>query len=117
MKTLVSICLFVLAVGAGNGCISTEKTTYHDEVRVPVAFENETAGRLFYEALSKSGGSVNRRESNTEIAIPIVFEHKHRTVEGENIGFNAAVHRCDTNCDGKITELEARIYLETVSHK
>ena len=117
MKTFFSLCALTLAALVGNGCISTEKTYYHDESRVPVSFENETAGRLFYEGLNKSGGNTNRNESKTEIAIPILFEHTRRTVDGENIAFNSAVHRCDTNCDGKITELEARIYLESVDHK
>ena len=117
MKTIVSLCLLTLAALLGNGCIATEKTNYRDEARLPVSFENETAGRLFYEALSKAGTQDGRRESKTEICIPIVFEHTQRTVDGENVGFNAAVRRCDTNADGKITELEARIYAESVCHK
>src|SRR5687767_7510307 len=43
-----------LAVAALNtGCISTEQTVYQDQERVRIEFENDTAGRLFYEALSK----------------------------------------------------------------
>jgi len=117
MKNIYLPGLLMLAVLAGNGCISTEKTNYRDESRMPVAFENETAGRLFYETLSKTGAQPGRRESKTEICIPILFDHTQRTVDGENIAFNAAVRRCDTNADGKITELEARIYAESVGHK
>ena len=109
MKIVLStgILLFVLAVG--NGCISSEKTVYRDAERTKVEFENDTAGRLFYEALSKAS-SRNRSESKTEISLPIVFDHKVRTVDGDNILFNSAVRRCDSNGDGKITEQEARIF-------
>jgi len=100
----------VLVLLVTNGCISTEKTTYRDVERMKVEFENDTAGRLFFETLSKSSLNQNRSESKTEISLPIVFEHKVRTVDGDNIVFNSAVRRCDLNCDGKITEQEARIF-------
>jgi hypothetical protein len=105
--------LFLSLVGLlCAGCISTESTHYRDAERLKVSFENDTAGRLFYEALNRSGGRVNRRESKTEISIPVVFDHKQKTVDGENVVFNDAVRRCDTNGDGKITESEARIFSE-----
>ena len=78
----------------------------------PVEFENDTAGRLFYEALSKQQSRRGRSESKTEVSIPVVFDHKRRVVEGESVAFNEAVRRCDTNGDGRITELEARIFAE-----
>lgn len=115
MKTALSLCFLAIVWFAGNGCISTERTTYRDAERVKVSFENEAAGRMFYEALSKTEGNAKRSESTTEISIPIVFEHKQHTVDGDNLLFNAAVRRCDTNGDGKITEQEARIYLDSVS--
>lgn len=104
-----------LALAALNtGCISTEQTVYQDQERVKVEFENDTAGRLFYEALSKQQSRRGRTESKTEVSIPVVFDHKRRVVEGESISFNQAVRRCDTNRDGRITELEARIFAEQV---
>ena len=115
MKNLLSLSLMIVAGLLGNGCISTERTTYRDAERAKVSFENEAAGRMFYEGLSKSEGRVKRSESTTEVSLPIVFEHKQHTVDGENLLFNAAVRRCDSNGDGKITELEARIYLDSVS--
>jgi hypothetical protein len=115
MKTSFALCLLAVACFAGSGCISTERTTYRDAERVKVAFENEAAGRMFYEALSKKEGNAKRSESTTEISLPIVFEHKQHTVDGDNLVFNAAVRRCDSNGDGTITELEARIYLASVS--
>ena len=92
-----------------SGCIHTSETVVHDDARTPVEFENDTAGRLFYETLSRNGHR-GREESSTEISLPIVFEHKVKTVRGPNADFNEAVARCDTNRDGKITEAEARIY-------
>jgi len=105
---------FVLAI-LNTGCISTDETVYRDQERIKVEFENDTAGRLFYEALSQTRGSHPRRESKTEVSIPVIFDHKHRVVDGENVAFNQAVHRCDTNQDGRITELEARIFSESAS--
>jgi len=85
---------------------------YRDQDRVKVEFENDSAGRLFYEALSKLQSRRGRSESKTEVSIPVVFDHKRRVVEGESVAFNRAVHRCDTNGDGRITEAEARIFAE-----
>jgi len=102
-----------LAFAALNtGCISTEQTVYQDQERVKVEFENDTAGRLFYEALNKQQSQRGRTESKTEVSIPVVFDHKRRVVQGESVAFNQAVRRCDTNGDGRITELEARIFAE-----
>src|ERR1051326_987275 len=107
---LLLLCLALAMLS--SGCISTEQTVYQDQERLKVEFENDTAGRLFYEALSKMQSRHGRSESRTQISIPVVFEHKRRVVEGESITFNQAVRRCDTNADGRITELEARIFAE-----
>ena len=115
MKTALSLSLLVVTFVASNGCISTERTTYRDAEHLKVSFENEAAGRMFYEALSKSGGNAKRSESTTEISLPIIFEHKQHTVDGDNLVFNAAVRRCDSNGDGRITEQEAQLYLASVS--
>jgi hypothetical protein len=115
MKIVLSTCALAFVLAAGNGCISTEKTTYRDAERMKVEFENDTAGRLFYETLNKHSGAGSRSESKTAVSIPIVFEHKQRTVDGENLLFNSAVRRCDTNGDGKITEQEARIFSQNAA--
>lgn len=95
-----------------SGCIHHKETVYRDVERVKVEFENDTAGRLFYEALSKAPKDRPPRESKTDVSIPIVFSHSTETVTGENTGFNRAVELCDTNQDGKITEVEAKIFAE-----
>lgn len=113
MKTPLGVlCLTILSATVMTGCITHEETVYHDVTRMSVEFENETAARVFYEALSKTPAKDRGNESSTSVSIPIVFEHKRREVGGENLAFNNAVTRCDTNRDGKITELEAKIYSE-----
>lgn len=109
MKT--PLCISALGAILVSGCISHEETTYRDVARLRVEFENEAAGRIFYEALSKHH-RVQPSESKTEVEIPIVFAHRTREVTGPNRAFNDAVERCDTNKDGKITELEARIFAQ-----
>ena len=105
---------FVVAVGLGallaTGCIHTNETVVNDEPRLPVEFENDTAGRIFYEAVSKMRGVGEKTESHSEVSIPVVFSHERKTVRGPNAGFNEAVRRCDTNQDGRITESEARVF-------
>ena len=118
MRILCDPSTLVLTVTLLNaGCISTERTVYQEPERVKVEFENDAAGRLFYEALSKLESRHDRNESRTSISIPVVFEHKHRVVDGENVAFNQAVRRCDTNGDGRITEQEARIFAEQADRR
>jgi hypothetical protein len=92
------------------GCISNESTLVKDVERTRVEFENETAGRIFYEALSKQTSKYSKSESTTEVSVPILYQHKRHVVTGPNAAFNDAVSICDANKDGKITEVEAKIY-------
>lgn len=102
----------VMALMSLCGCINHDQTVYRNPERMKVEFENETAARIFYETLSKTSLPSSRRESTTSVEIPVVFSHHSRVVEGENVAFNSAVKQCDTNKDGKITELEAQILAE-----
>jgi hypothetical protein len=92
------------------GCITHKSVVYQDVERVKVEFESDAAARLFYETLSRNTPSRTQSESTTTISIPIVFENEQKTVAGPNVKFNAAVAACDSNKDGRITELEARIF-------
>ena len=107
LLALVTLCGLPLM-----GCITHHETVYSDAPRTKVEFENEQAGRMFYEALSRMPHAHQRQESKTEVSIPFVFDHEQRVVSGENQTFNEAVRQCDTNGDGKITETEARIFSE-----
>ena len=111
MKTTL-LPLLLAAAGLPTGCIHHHETVYRDVERVKVEFENDTAGRLFYEALSKAPREHGQRESKTDVSIPIIFSHSKEIVTGQNQPFNEAVRRCDTNQDGRITELEARLFAE-----
>ena len=106
--SLVGIASIFLA-----GCISHSETTYRSAERVKVQFENEKAGRVFYEALSRMHFS-EAGESHTEVSIPIIFENKETIKTGENEKFNQAVRQCDTNKDGVITETEAEIFASQI---
>jgi hypothetical protein len=77
--------------------------------RVKVQFENEAAGRIFYEKLSRMPNG-EQRESKTEFSIPIIFDYEYKVVMDNNDRFNRAVRECDTNGDGIITETEAKIF-------
>ena len=92
------------------GCIHHESTVYQDVARTSVQFENDTAARLFYEALHEPG--KERTESKTEVDLPLVFHDQRRVISGPNAAFNRAVEICDSNRDGRITEQEARIFSE-----
>jgi hypothetical protein len=93
------------------GCISSHTTVYEDAPPVKVEFENDTAARLFYEGLGKVASCENA-ESTTSFEIPVVLDVSRTRKVSYNVSFNRAVSRCDTNRDGRITEMEARIFLE-----
>jgi hypothetical protein len=102
-----------LLIGAAlvlTGCISHRETVRREPPRLAIEFENDAAARLFCDALSRVPSDRRASESETEISVPIIFSHTRREVSGQNERFNDAVQRRDTNCDGKITEAEARVY-------
>jgi len=109
----VEVAAFGLIALVLSGCISHEQTVYREEPRLKVTFENEAAGRMFYEGLGRMPADRGRSESTTHVSIPIVFDHRERIIRGENSAFNNAVRRCDTNGDGCITEQEAKIFVES----
>lgn len=108
MKRLLT--LFGLLAFAGTGCIHTKEIVIKDDARTPVSFENDTAGRLFYETLVDGKKLKDRTESTVDVSLPVVFSHERKVVRGPNAAFNEAVAECDTNHDGRITEAEALIF-------
>ena len=104
------IALLTLVAASLTACISSKETIYRETERVKVEFENDAAARIFYEAFTKSPESHQRNEKTTTFTIPVIIHAQRTEKDSENAAFNAAVRRCDTNGDGKITEQEARIY-------
>jgi hypothetical protein len=98
-------------IAAAAGCIHHEETIYQDVERTRVEFENDAAARVFYETLSKARPATGA-EVDTQVSLPIVFNHKRKVRSGPNVAFNKAVAECDTNRDGIITQLEADIFAE-----
>jgi hypothetical protein len=112
MQLLKSALALARAALVLTGCISHRETVYPDVDRVKVSFENDAAARLFYETLTTAPNLKDSRSSETSVCLPIIFEHRTKVVSGNNVAFNNAVMRCDTNKDGVVTEAEARIFAE-----
>jgi hypothetical protein len=111
MKQLKTELIAIAVLGVTlAGCITHKSVVYQDVERVKVEFESDAAARLFFETLTRNNPSRANSESTTTISIPIVFENEQKTVAGPNVKFNAAVAICDSNKDGKITELDARVF-------
>jgi hypothetical protein len=110
MKNKLSLSALITVCALASGCISHTSTVYEDVERTKVEFESDAAARLFYETLTKRVGSMDHTESSTHVSLPIVFEHERNVKRGRNYDFNQAVSICDSNKDGRITELEARIF-------
>ncbi len=107
---LIRSALLAVLTATLNGCISSKETVYRETERVKVEFENDTAARVFHDAFAKSPESRQRNEKTTTFTIPFLIHTQRTEKDSENTSFNAAVRRCDTNTDGKITESEARLF-------
>jgi hypothetical protein len=114
MKTITRLSAVATIMVLISGCISHNETVTRDVTRRKVEFENESAARIFYEALSHVPNSGTKSEKTSEFEIPVVLDYKRHVVSGPNATFNDCVERCDTNKDAKITELEAKIFAEQV---
>lgn len=75
-----------------------------------VRFENDAAGRLFYETLSRMPATDGERQRHTKFAIPVILSVEDSVVMHDNSRFNRAVKMCDTDQDGLITHQEALIF-------
>ena len=101
---LTALCL------AFTGCITRKTVVYQDAERVKVEFESDAAARLFYETLNQNPSAGRYSESTTTVSIPFLLQNEQQTLAGSNVKFNDAVAVCDSNKDGKVTELEARVF-------
>jgi hypothetical protein len=108
---------FAIGTALVSGCITHNETVTRDVTRRKIEFENESAGRIFYEALSHVPNSGTKSEKTSEFEIPVVLDYKRHVITGPNAAFNDAVDHCDTNKDGRISETEAKIFSEQVNGK
>jgi hypothetical protein len=113
MKMTLIATLAISAVFA-TGCISHHETVTKDVERRKVDFENDAAARIFYEALSHLPNEGAKTDKTSKFEIPVVLEYERHVVTGPNAAFNHAVDRCDTNRDGRITEVEAKTFAEQI---
>jgi len=112
MKQLIPHAAWAFCLILCSGCVTKEATVIQDGERAKVEFENETAARTFFEGMQKGGYKPQQATSSTKFEIPIIFEYRRNVTQGPNAAFNRAVGIADTNKDGKITEVEARIFAE-----
>lgn len=107
------LCVPALAVLTA-GCISFYHKTEQvrsDEERMKIEFESETAGKLFHD---KADAAIRKRnpEGSTQFGVPFVSFYSKTRVVSKNAAYNDELRKCDTNKDGMITDVEARIYSE-----
>jgi hypothetical protein len=112
MKPVMSVAFFGGCLVLLAGCVTKETNVVQDGERAKVEFESETAARTFFEGMEKGGFKPQHMTSSTKLELPIIFEYRRNVTSGPNASFNRAVQICDTNKDGKITEVEARIFSE-----
>ena len=115
MRMIKYIGLIAMSGAMIAGCISHNETVTKDVERRKVEFENESAARIFYEALSHVPNNGTKSDKTSEFEIPVILDYKRHVVSGPNTAFNESVERCDTNRDGRITELEAKIFSAQVN--
>ena len=111
MKTTIRQIASIAALVVLPACVHQESNVVKDSERAKVEFENEAAARNFFDGMQKGGFSTKQTTSTTKFELPIIFEYRKNVTSGANSGFNRAVQLCDSNKDGKITELESKIFL------
>jgi hypothetical protein len=103
------VALALLLLPFASGCItlfSKTEVVRGGEALRPVSFETEEAGRVFHDAVKDGHGYVG----GTHLGVPFVTFFRKSKVLSEPAKFNDAVTRCDTNQDGVITLVEARVF-------
>lgn len=63
-----------------TGCIHRHEVVAHRDLRVSIAFEIDTAARLFYEKLESNRSFSTVPETRTAITLPLIFGHELRSV-------------------------------------
>jgi hypothetical protein len=92
-----------------TGCLTVFSKTEvirSDEHRPSVQFESAKTAAVFYDEMDRRSRVVG----GACLGVPFITIYAKETVVSENAFFGDQVRECDTNHDGLITELEARIY-------
>jgi hypothetical protein len=106
---LFSVLTAVVGMTSLSGCLTVFSKTEvirSEEQRPAVQFESSKAASVFYEELDRRSHTVG----GSYFGIPFITLYAKETVVSDNAFFADQVRECDTNHDGLITELEARIY-------
>lgn len=93
------------------GCLtlySKTEVVRSEELRRPVTFESVEAAETFYNAMKDKSGCLG----GTEISIPLITLYSRQRELSDSALFNDCVYRCDTNQDGVITMVEAKIFAQ-----
>jgi small ligand-binding sensory domain FIST len=104
--------LFLLALlgGLASGCV-TAYTTVKDEPRQTVQFASGLAAQTFYDAYIRDNYVCpDEDHANSWVGLDTVPPYQRRKIETDNVLFNRAIEKADTNHDGIISEAEAQGY-------
>ncbi len=103
---LHGILLFSL-VALQPSCTTIRKV--NQAPRDDTRFASPVAADIFYQALIRNTTPNNDRDEAT-VGFFVVSPFRYVRVDGDNVIFNRASKRADTNADGVITEGEAQAY-------
>lgn len=101
--------LAVCSLSLLPGCLtlySKTEVVRSEEPRRPVAFESVEAAEIFDKAVREKPNSLG----GTDISIPFLTLYSRERELSDSAHYNDCVIRCDTNQDGMITLLEAKIF-------
>jgi hypothetical protein len=99
----------VAAVALVSGCLtlfSKTEVIRGEEPRRPIRFENQEAAETFYRALKDKSASLG----GTHFGIPFITLYSKDRQLSDSAHFNDCVLRCDTDQDGTITLVEAKMF-------
>jgi hypothetical protein len=113
--TIARVSVAVLAVASLAllpGCLtlfSKTEVVRGEEPRRPIRFENQQAAEAFSKAAKDRSASLG----GTHLGVPFVTLYSKDRQLSDSAHFNDCVTRCDTDQDGVITLVEARIFEKT----
>jgi hypothetical protein len=99
----------VVAVTLVSGCLtlfSKTEVIRGEEPRRPVRFENQETAETFYRAVKDRSASLG----GTYVGVPFITLYSKDRHLSDSAHFNDCVLRCDTDQDGTITLVEAKVF-------